>query len=1487
MKKVLWCLLALMVLAGASQAQTTDLGIVKATGVTNVAPGSVLVYTLVVTNHHPSEVVSDFVIRDTVPGQTTFLPLQSLAGWTCDTPDEGGQCTFHVDGPLPPLQSFSVRFAVQLDLSAAATVSNTATVVANAHLDTNPSNNSSTILTPVGAGSDPNLFVAKSTSVANARPNDVVVYSIAYGNLGNQSSAGAFLTEIVPTGTTFDAASSDARWVCSNGGGEGESCTLFLGGLSGGGIGGGMVDFAVRVNEPVPSGTEEISNRVFVADDGTGGPDTDPSDNTSLATVPLDADVAPDLRVTASADIDPVDAGATLTYSLALSNVGTQDASGVALDVVIPVHATFLAAGSSAFSCPSGAGGETCTLTVGDLAGSGGASGATFRVVVADPLASGVSALAMTAMVADDGSSGPDLNIADNTTTVVVGIDSTSTAPDLVLGASADGATVNAGDQIIYTLPYRNEGSQGASGVELEVTLPADATFVAAGSSAFSCAGSGCTLDLNTLGGGGAAGTATLIVQVSDPVGGGVTSIDLSATLGDDGASGADQNPADNTAAVSTSLEAGSGGTDPDLVLTAIADVTSANAGDAIRFTFGYRNDGPQSASGVTLTVPVPADASFTAAGSAPFVCAFGNCVLTIGDLAGSGGSGSADLVVTVDDPLGAGVTSIDALGDLQDDGASGADQNPSDNAASASVLIETGPGGTAPDLTIQKSDAGVTADAGDVITYTLTFANNGPQDASGVRLTEIVPANTSFVSVGSPGFLCQSTGDPGDICTLTVGALAGRGGSGSETFSVRVDAGLPASVVSILNTVEIGDDGAGGADQNPLNNTASEATPIASTTAADMAIEKSDGGVTAVLGGELLYTLTVRNLGTREAVNVILDEVVPDFTSFDPAASDGGWACSGSGCSLTLGNFDPGEEQTILFGVRVAPSLPGGVSQIINGVAVSHTGADLDTGNDSAMEITLLDTSDVPDLMIAIDDGDVTVDAGDSVTYTMDWRNDGSRDTAGVLVTVLFPSSEMSVDLGASTPGFSCGLASCTFDLGDVVAGDLGSLSLVFTITDPVGAGVEVVDLQATISDAGLSGPDGNPIDNTDSVTTEIGTNGGDGTAPNLWVVKTVKSATVARGDVAIFDLEAGNAGNQQEAAAMLMERVPENTVFSAASSTKGWDCDSGTPGTECFFDLGESQVGTSETVVFAVEVGEELRDRMVNIVTVAGSEDDQDDRDNRSLALFGVGWVDLEVSSQGLPLTVTPGQSFTYPIEMRSVGTVDPSVARLTIEVGPNVTLDGNANRAEGWDCSIVAQTIFDCALPVSGAWSGPRFGNLHLVAGSNAGGLIALDVRIADLSLEWGPDPTPENNMLEWTTVIGGEAAATDLGVEATDGGVVPGGFEAFSYYISVGNYGQGVAADTVVSFDVPFYTFYDTTVGGWECSLVSGTAPRSTCTRDLGDLEPGVLLEVEAPLRVVRLLPADVLEVFFEVEVSHAGLELNPGNNNVQLTTTIDP
>ncbi len=122
-----------------------------------------------------------------------------------------------------------------------------------------------------------------------------------------------------------------------------------------------------------------------------------------------------------------------------------------------------------------------------------------------------------------------------------------------------------------------------------------------------------------------------------------------------------------------------------------------------------------------------------------------------------------------------------------------------------------------AADLSITKSDSPDPITAGDTLTYTLMVTNNGPNDATGVMVTDTVPVGVTVLTATSTLGMCT----PGPVVTCDIGDLA-NGANATVTITVTVDPAAPAG--TITNTASVtGNEG----DSDTTNNTASTDTVI------------------------------------------------------------------------------------------------------------------------------------------------------------------------------------------------------------------------------------------------------------------------------------------------------------------------------------------------------------------------------------------------------------------------------------------------------------------------------------------------------------------------------------------------------------------------------------------------------------------------------------------------------------------------------------
>jgi uncharacterized repeat protein (TIGR01451 family)/fimbrial isopeptide formation D2 family protein len=383
----------------------------------------------------------------------------------------------------------------------------------------------------------------------------------------------------------------------------------------------------------------------------------------------------------------------------------------------------------------------------------------------------------------------------------------------------------------------------------------------------------------------------------------------------------------------------------PILTVEKTGSPSPASAGQIITYTIAVTNNGTAEATGIMVSDTPP---SGGCAGNpmcvtfvAGTVTAVGGTVVTgntVGDttveaefetLAPSA-SVSVTYRVQVPNPLAAGVTF-----NVNQASADSAETDPKDSDDPGTPDPDDPtivPIDGAPDLTVSKDDGGGDSSPSDTVVYTLSYDNIGTQDATGVVLTETVPANTTFDPAASTtGWTCVPDGDPGSVCTFAVGDVAVNDPAGSVDFAVSIDSPVPLGVTQIANSVSISDDGNNGADPDPDNNDDDDTTPLV--LMPELEVTKRDSlessGSSFNPGDVLRYTVTITSVGDVAATGVVYADT-PDPNTILEAGSvitSQGTVTLGNGGGETdievdIGTIEVGNSVTLTYTVVIDPAL-------------------------------------------------------------------------------------------------------------------------------------------------------------------------------------------------------------------------------------------------------------------------------------------------------------------------------------------------------------------------------------------------------------------------------------------------------------------------------------------------------------------------------------------------------------------------------------
>src|SRR5262249_50588048 len=169
-------------------------------------------------------------------------------------------------------------------------------------------------------------------------------YTLSVHNGGPSDATGVAVTDQLPTGATFQSASTG----CTNASG---TVTCTVGNLANG------ANATATIVVTAPHNAATLTHPARVA--GTP-PDPNTANNPATATTTVTASA--DLSITKSAPAS-VTTGQQFTYTLSVHNGGPSDATGVSVTDTLPTAVTF---GSASTGCTNASGTVTCT--VGSLA---------------------------------------------------------------------------------------------------------------------------------------------------------------------------------------------------------------------------------------------------------------------------------------------------------------------------------------------------------------------------------------------------------------------------------------------------------------------------------------------------------------------------------------------------------------------------------------------------------------------------------------------------------------------------------------------------------------------------------------------------------------------------------------------------------------------------------------------------------------------------------------------------------------------------------------------------------------------------------------------------------------------------------------------------------------------------------------------------------------------------------------------------------------
>jgi uncharacterized repeat protein (TIGR01451 family) len=429
--------------------------------------------------------------------------------------------------------------------------------------------------------------------------------------------------------------------------------------------------------------------------------------------------------------------------------------------------------------------------------------------------------------------------------------------------------------------------------------------------------------------------------------------------------------------------------------------------------------------------------------------------------------------------------------------------------AAHGGQLIST----TAPaDLGLSKTVSNATPNVGQTVTFTVTLTDLGPNPATNVTVSDLLPAGLGFVSATpSQGTYVPATG------VWTIGTVTT---STQQTLQVQaqVDASTAQTNTATVSHSDQPDPGSG--------NNAASATETPQR--ADLSLTKTVDNATPLVGNNVVFTVTLRDLGSDTATNVTVNDMLPAGLTFVSSTPSQG-TYNPSSHVWAVGTVTTATQQTLMITANVTSA---GV--MTNVATVSHSDQFDPSVPNNFASVTVTATESA-DLGLTKTVSNATPNVGDTLTFTVTLANSGPSAATNVSVNDLLPAG---LTLMSATPS-----------QGTYVSG-------VWTVGTVTTSTPQTLQILAHV-DASTSQTNTATIAHSDQPDPASGNNAASATetpqSADLWLSKTVDNATPLVGTNVVFMVTLRDLGSDTASNVTVSDVLPPGLMFVSSTPSQG----------------------------------------------------------------------------------------------------------------------------------------------------------------------------------------------------------------------------------------------------------------------------------------------------------------------------------------------
>lgn len=461
-----------------------------------------------------------------------------------------------------------------------------------------------------------------------------------------------------------------------------------------------------------------------------------------------------------------------------------------------------------------------------------------------------------------------------------------------------------------------------------------------------------------------------------------------------------------------------------DLSLKKTVDNTKPLPFSQVVFTVKVTNSGPNPATGVEVTDLLPSGLSYESDdGQGAYNQASG--IWTIGDI---DSDSDTILHITATVTSGGFITNVAEItrSDVPDN-----DSTPNNNDFFEDDQDTITLSVQQTDLSLVKSVDNPSPEFGDLVNFKVVVFNNGPVDATGVSVMDLLPSGLSYVSDNSLGSYDPSTGlwNAGKVMlnfsrTLKIAAIVKAPGTITNTAEI-----IAADQVDPDSTPD---------NSDPIEDDQSSVT--LSEQQADISIAKAVNDTSPGVGDKVTFTLTVSNSGPNTAVNIAAIDLLPAELTYISDNSQGSYdPVTGS---WFVGSLFSGHTDSLKI---IAEINQGGT--ITNTATVTSDTVDPEPSSNESSVTLNIDEAALADLDLSKEVSSSEIPINTPFVYTMTITNLGPNTAANVTLTDPLPANLVLI---SATPeqGSCSGSLQCL--LGNLKSGQSVTVSVNVSVTQP-----------------------------------------------------------------------------------------------------------------------------------------------------------------------------------------------------------------------------------------------------------------------------------------------------------------------------------------------------------------------------------------------------------------------------------------------------